>query len=117
MKKLIEKWDEFKLKHLSEHWNFGKNITVYGENGMAWAVNWRTKKFGHVCFRLPFRCFGEFKPLFLYCTPNGTPWASTFYRGKDSYEKQRAKLRHRKFGHNFDVDGNYDELRKINDSI
>lgn len=54
------------------------NITIYGENAMHWAVNIKTKRWGYICFRLPFRCFGCWWPLYFYISPNGTPSQSTF---------------------------------------
>jgi len=54
------------------------NITIYGENAMHWAVNIKTKRWGYVCFRLPFRCFGVWHPLYFYTSPNGTPRNATF---------------------------------------
>ena len=57
-------------------------VTIYGENAMHWAVNISTRRFGYICFRLPFRCFGQWWPLYYYCSPNGTPWAATFKIGK-----------------------------------
>jgi len=117
-KKILKKWDYFKENHFSGHWYIGKSITVYGENAMQWSVNIKTKRFGYICFRLPFRCFGGFPPLYLYLSPNGTPWASTYsVGGRDTSETVRAKSRFEKFGHNFDVDANYEQLRKINDQL
>lgn len=53
-------------------------VTIYGENAMHWAVNIRTRRLGYVCFRLPFRCFGRWWPLYFYCSPDGTPQSATF---------------------------------------
>lgn len=72
-------WENF----MGGHVRIGK-ITIYGENAMHWAVNVRTKRWGYVCFRLPFRCFGKWWPLYFYCSPNGTPWAATFKIGRDA---------------------------------
>lgn len=57
-------------------------ITIYGENAMHWGVDIRTKKFGYVCFRLPFRCFGRWWPLYFYCSPDATPTIATFKLGR-----------------------------------
>ncbi len=64
-------------KYLGGHINIGR-ITIYGANAMHWAVNIRTKRWGTICFRLPFRCFGRWWKLYYYCSPDGTPNASTF---------------------------------------
>lgn len=106
---------------MSGHLNIGKRITIYGENAMQWAVNIHTKKWGYICFRLPFRCFGKWHPLYFYLSPNATPWASTFYIGSGRNAKREAKrARERKaaFGHNFDAWNNEQirqQLREIND--
>ena len=91
-------------KHLGGHINLG-SITVYGANAMHWAVNIQTKRWGYVCFRLPFRCLGCWWPLYLYCSPNGTPGASTFYYSfRASHENQEAAERRRKWGHNYNTE-------------
>jgi len=92
--------------------NIGR-ITVFGENAMHWTVRIYSKKYGTINFRLPFRCFGRWYPLYFYTSPNGTPWASTFYLGKDK-DKWKAKIRRKRFGHNFNDNDCYDELKKIN---
>lgn len=48
-------------------------IVIYGENAMHWAVNVKTETFGYICFRLPFRCFGRWWPLYFYVSPDATP--------------------------------------------
>jgi len=53
-------------------------INIYGANAMHWAVNIKTERWGYICFRLPFRCFNKWWPLYFYISPNATPWASTF---------------------------------------
>lgn len=104
---------------MTGHINIGKRITVYGRNAMHWGVTIRTKKYGYICFRLPFTCERRWYPLYLYFSPNATPWASTFFIGKNHSrgQKKLSKLRKQSFGHNFSVDGNYSELQKINDLI
>ena len=77
-------------------------ITFYGENAMHWAINIKTNKWGYVCFRLPFRCFGQWWPVYFYVSPNATPWASTFYRGPEKSQIKLADGRRRIYGHNFD---------------
>lgn len=69
-------WENF----MSGHLTIGR-VTFYGENAMHWAVNIRFKK-TYMCFRLPFRCFGEWKPLYLYFSPDGTPSSATWKLGK-----------------------------------
>ena len=101
---------------MSGHINIG-NMTIYGENAMHWAVNIRTTKYGYICFRLPFRCFGKFFPLYLYFSPNGTPWACTFYLGRDKKEKIRSIARKMNFGHNFNTNKFDKELSKLNNEL
>jgi hypothetical protein len=109
----------------SGHIHIGKRITIYGRNAMHWGVNIRTKRWGYVCFRLPFRCFGRWWPLYFYCSPNATPWAATFMLGKnhDPADWALSRVRRLRLGHNFyfdsenDENGNYAELRRINDRL
>lgn len=54
---------------------------LYGENAMHWAINIRTKRWGYICFRLPFKCFGQWWPLYFYCSPDATPQSATFILG------------------------------------
>jgi len=93
----------FAENFLGGHINIG-TVTIYGENAMHWAINIKTSRWGYVCFRLPFRCFGGWWPLYFYLSPNATPWASTFYRGDDKREKTAAIKRRKKYGHNFNTD-------------
>jgi hypothetical protein len=106
----------FAERRLGGHLKIGP-VTIYGENAMHWGVNISTKRWGYVCFRLPFRCFGRWWPLYFYVSPNATPWAATFYLGRNNGEHLRLKSRMRReaFGHNFDTDENYPFLREIND--
>lgn len=94
-------------------------VTVYGHNAMHWGVNVWTKKYGYVCFRLPFRCFGRWWPLYFYLSPNATPWAATFMLGKRARVEGRDTIRRRRaeLGHNFKVndDDVYQRLTAIND--
>lgn len=102
---------------LGGHINLGP-VTIFGRNAMHWAVNIRTHRWGWVCFRLPFFCYGAWWPLYLYASPNGTPWAATFYVGGGRWDRDRmlAPIRRARFGHNFDSDRHYEELQKINES-
>lgn len=100
---------------LGGHWRLGKRITIYGNNAMHWGVNIRTKRWGYICFRLPFTCDWRWLPLYFYLSPNGTPWASTFYRGKrDRDEKIIAQIRKLNFGHGFSTDTHSEALRTLN---
>ncbi len=97
------------------HINIGRKITIYGFNAMWLMVQIYTRRWGYICFRPP-----NFHPIHgwcFYCSPNGTPWAATFMLGGrfDKREKERSRERRLSFGHNFDVDGNYQDLRHIND--
>jgi hypothetical protein len=74
-------WENFMGGHVSIPLLFKSHITFYGENAMHWAVNWRV--FGtSVCFRLPFRCFGKWWPLYFYISPDATPTRATFKIGR-----------------------------------
>ena len=66
---------------MSGHLSLGR-ITIYGENAMHWAVNIRVKN-TVVCFRLPFRCFDKWWPLYFYISPDATPPRATFKLGKN----------------------------------
>lgn len=99
-------WEAFFGGHIS----IGP-VTIFGVNAMNWVVNIRTKKYGVVCFTLPVWArvmFGWSKYRYLrwhfYCSPNGTPWASTYYIGHDSAKEQiKAIQRKQLFGHNWDT--------------
>lgn len=106
------------MAFLDGHWKF-KNITVYGRNAMMWGVTIHTKKYGYICFRLPLPCHG-WHPLYLYFSPNATPWASTFHiGGPKRWKKKRRRAaisRKNLLGHNFDADDETCKtlLRRIN---
>lgn len=110
-------WTNF----MSGHINIGP-ITIWGANAMNWTVNIHTKRLGYICFTLPaiarFRRDRYTKKLtcqwYFYLSPNGTPWACTFYRGSDRYEKIRAEIRKLNFGHGYNSTKNYKKLRAIN---
>ena len=89
---------------LGGHFDIGKMITIYGENVMHWGVSIKTARWGYICFRLPFRCFGCWWPLYFYVSPNATPWASTFYLGPNKFEKTLSRRRRNRYGHNFNDD-------------
>lgn len=104
MNKLIK---YFKYKFLTGHISIGQ-LTIYGRNAMHWGITLRTKKYGYICTRLPLPCFGKWFPMYLYFSPNGTPWASTFFIGKKhSFDDwATANLRFKYLGHNFNPDSN-----------
>ena len=95
------------------------NVCIYGRDAMHYGVNIKTRRFGYICFRLPLPCFGRWWALYLYFSPNATPWAATFMIGRKSEPRDWSLSRVRKyvFGHNFNVYENYETLCKINDSI
>jgi hypothetical protein len=99
---------------LSGHISIGR-LTIYGKNAMNWTVNFSTKKWGYICFTLPFR--SNWKRMYFYLSPNGTPWAATYYRGNNSVsEKRYAKIRKKIFGHGFDSNKYHDELYDLNNN-
>ncbi len=106
------------MRFLSGHFRIGR-LTVFGRNAMHWGISFWTKRYGYICFRLPFTCFGRWWPLYLYCSPNGTPWAATFMIGKREDRRDWALARARRvmFGHNFDVEKNYEKLSMLRDMI
>lgn len=96
-------------------------ITIYGANAMNWAVNIRTRRWGYLCFTIP--CPARYRMTnrgervyqwYIYLSPNGTPWASTFYRGSNKAEIIRAKIRKYNFGHGFSSEKLKDELYALN---
>ena len=101
---------------LGGHINIGP-VTIYGSNAMHWAVNINSRKWGYICFRLPFRCFGKWWPLYFYISPNATPWASTFQIGGNKHDRCLASLRRFHFGHGFSVDEHYEKLKEINNMV
>ena len=103
---------------MTGHICIGNRLTIYGRNAMHWGVNFWTKRYGYICFRLPLPCFGKWWPLYLYCSPNATPWAATFMIGGSKRDKDKllAPMRKSVLGHNFNVHGenNYEVLCKLN---
>lgn len=111
-----QKINRFLDKHLSGHISF-LNITIYGRNAMKWGVNIHTKKWGYICFNLPIFINGEISKLYFYISPNGTPWASTYYlygASKYNQDKLLSCLRKESFGHNFNTYTHGEELNYIN---
>lgn len=111
---------------LSGHISIG-NLTIYGRNAMHWGCTLYTKKYGYVCFRLPFTDHKHWYPLYLYFSPNGTPWAATFMIGRKAFPSDwvKSRVRYNCFGHNFSIDElhstygikNYSILRAINEIV
>jgi hypothetical protein len=110
-------WENF----MSGHINIGKRITIFGENAMRWQINIRTKRWGVICFTPPFKTFGKRNGCHIYFSPNGTPWASTYYKSiafeNNWQEEIRAKIRKKNFDHGFDTDLNRDKLRALNNKF
>ena len=126
MKKLLKKF----AKAIQGHISIG-NLTIFGDNAMHFGCHFWTKKYGYICFRLPIFCgiadkilYGEklrWEPLYLYFSPNATPWGATFILGGrfTKLEKLKAKERKIRLKHNFQYDSenedhNYQVLQQIN---
>ncbi len=88
--KAVKKWRWFKQRILRlrypaltivENWLGGHvtlgPVTIYGANAMHWGVIVLTSHRGYFCFRLPFRCFGHWWPLYCYLSPDATPQGAT----------------------------------------
>lgn len=101
-----------------------KNLTVFSKDtAMHGAIELYTKKYGFICLRFPRKGF----PFYLYFSPNGTPWASTFMLGRKAHKDDwvKSRIRYSCFGHNFDVHGwnveyqmeNYHILMAINEMV
>ena len=115
--KSLSWWENF----MGGHINIGKNITIFGENAMHWAICISTKKYGTICLTLPVKTFGRYWGCHIYFSPNGTPWASTYYKSlwkeNNRAEELRAKIRKLNFGHNFDSEKYQDALRALNNKF
>lgn len=130
-RKTRRKIGKFLEKAICGHISIGKRLTVYGDNAMRFGVNYWTRKYGYICFRLPLFCgiadyflYGDkikWYPLYLYCSPNATPWAATFMLGKKGREDDwaLARVRRRRLGHNFSTNDEYQYkvLREINNIV
>jgi hypothetical protein len=117
--KTLSWWDNFMSGHIS----IGP-ITIWGANAMRWAVNIHTKGFGYICFTLPVLArwrkdrYGKtYFDWYFYLSPNGTPWACTFYRGSDKQEVIRAQIRRFNFGHGFSSGKLHNELFALNNKF
>lgn len=109
--------------HMGGHVSF-LGITIFGSNAMRWAVNIRTKRWGYICFTLPVMARFVYRKdgtrwwqWYFYFSPNGTPWAATFYKGSDTNEHIRAKIRKMNFGHGFDSQKRSKELYALNNKF
>ena len=109
------------MKHLSGHFSFdlfGHRITFFGFNAMWLTLQFHTRRWGYVCFRLP-----SWHPKMrwkLYCSPNGTPTVATFAIGPgvSKQDKRRAKMRAAVLDHNYRVDDfEYRDLIEIEDML
>lgn len=108
-------WENFMGGHIT----FGP-ITIFGANAMNWTVQAKTP-IGYLCFTLPViaryrydRNGKKWWQWYAYLSPNGTPWACTWYIGSNTEEKIRARIRRYNFGHGFDTAKYRDELYAIN---
>jgi len=117
--KALSWWENFMGGHISFC-----GITIFGANAMRWAVNIKTKRWGYLCFTLPVlarwterRDGSKYWQWYIYLSPNGTPWASTFYKGSNKEEEIRAKIRKYNFGHGFNTDEFKKELQALNDKF
>ncbi len=107
-------WENF----MGGHINIGPHTTIYGDNAMCWTMQIHTKKWGFICITLPsIKRWRMNMPFYIYCSPNGTPWACTYYSGGDKKEVIRAQIRKYNFGHNFDSDKFEKELRCLNNKF
>lgn len=115
LRRLLARCDRWLEEHLGEHFSLGC-LTVYGWNAMHVAVNYRTRRWGYVCFHPPLYWCGRWWPWYFYLSPNATPWASTFAVGPgvDPDDKHKATLRRLLFGHGFDTEEHRDSLYALN---
>lgn len=104
-------WLERKFRR---HITIGR-MTIYGFNAMHVAVNVWTKRWGYICFHPPMKVFGAWWPWYFYVSPNATPSCATFGIGPGYREERESKgatrRRRERWGHNFNTDLLYDELR------
>lgn len=117
--KTMSWWENF----MGGHINIG-HTTIFGDNAMCWTLQIHTKKWGYICITLPSLKRWRMNrqrpgawPFYIYCSPNGTPWACTFYRGGNKKEVIRAQIRKLNFGHNFNTDIYSDKLRYLNNKF
>lgn len=127
---MLKKFKNWLADKIDGHISIG-NLTIYGDNAMHWGINFRTKKYGYVCFRLPIPSgiayklrFGErlwWRPLYFYISPNATPWAATFMLGKKHSPTDWAlsRIRRLRLGLKYTTSDNekHEELRRINNVL
>lgn len=115
MQKLLARLDRWLEKHFGGHFTLGR-LTVYGWNAMHVAVNYRTRRWGWVCFHPPLYWCGQWWPWYFYLSPNATPWAATFARGPEfsTEDRRKASIRRRRFGHGFNTDEHREALYALN---
>lgn len=97
------------------HFNLG-HLTIFGDNAMHFGCTYWTKRYGYICFQLPIPCGiadkFRWQPLYLYLSPNATPWCATYVLGSrfDFKDKIKAKYRKKLLGHNFQYDSEKEDL-------
>lgn len=111
----------FWFTFFSGHWNLTKYVTLFGENAMHWSLNIYNTKWGHIHIDLPTwsRLTGK-RTWCMFASPNGTPWAATWYIGTTNHrDGTRARIRRQVLGHNFKVndDETYAKMRALNENI
>ena len=96
-------------------------FTIFGANAMNWSLVISGTRWGHLHIDLPaiarWRQNRDGKWMYyssIYASPNGTPWACTWYWGTDKNEVIRARIRRLNFGHNFNTKNNEVALRTLN---
>jgi hypothetical protein len=115
MQKLLSRLDRWLEKHFGGHFTLGR-LTVYGWNAMHVAVNYRTRRWGYICFHPPLYWCGRWWPWYFYLSPNATPWAATFALGPEfsTEDRRKANTRRRRFGHGFDTVEHQEALYTLN---
>lgn len=116
--KTLSWWENF----MGGHFSIGP-LTIFGANAMNWTAQLKTR-WGYLCFTLPVKARWrensqgqKFWQWYIYLSPNGTPWACTWYRGSNKSERIRANIRRINFGHGFSTDKNWDALYTINNKF
>lgn len=92
------------------HISIGK-VTIFGENAMQWSIVIHGTRWGAIHIDIPTfsRLFGK-RTWCMYVSPNGTPWACTWYIGtSDPKENIRAQIRRFHFGHKHKAGHGYSE--------
>jgi hypothetical protein len=116
MHKVLSRLDRWLEKHFGGHLCVGRRLTVYGWNAMHVAVNYRTRRWGYICFHPPLYWCGRWWPWYFYLSPNATPWAATFALGPEfsTEDRRKANTRRRRFGHGFDTVEHQEALYTLN---